>query len=47
MWLMVKAALSLGMKKESIIVNRRQKYSKWNGISYLILGRSLRQPLQQ
>jgi hypothetical protein len=46
-WLMVKAVLSLGMKKESVAVNCRQKYSKWNGISHLILGRTLRQPLQQ
>jgi hypothetical protein len=46
-WLMVKAFLSLGMKKESVAVNCRQKYSKWNGISHLIPGISLRQPLQQ
>jgi hypothetical protein len=41
---MVRAVLSLSMKKESITVNRRQKFSKWNGISHLILERSLRQP---
>jgi hypothetical protein len=42
-WLKEKAVLSLGMEKESITENCRQKYSKRNGISHLILGRPLQQ----
>jgi hypothetical protein len=40
--------LSLGMKRDSITLNRKQKDSQWNGIIQILLRRrSLMLPLQQ